>query len=76
MAITGVKTGLTSSADATTGSVKTGLIWYTDNGTTKGPSNVVTGDSSSYLGKALNSAGSKSAEREVKVAVNSIQAPE
>lgn len=69
MAIVGVTTGLDVTIEATT--LKTGLIWYMDNGTTKGQSSDLNpGSATSYLGKALNFIGNKAASREIRVAAN------
>lgn len=69
MAIVGVKTGLNTTIEATT--MKTGLIWYMDDGKTKGQSSdFAFGSAMAYLGKALNSIGNKAAARQIRVASN------
>ena len=74
MAIVGVRTELDVTVEANT-DLKTGLVWYMDNGTSKGQSNELpAGSATSYLGKALNFIGNKAAERELKTAFNDNQA--
>ena len=69
MAIIGVKTGLDTTIEAVT--LKTGLIWYMDNGTIKGQSSDLgVSSSTAYLGKALNFIGNQAASREIRVAAN------
>ncbi len=69
MAIVGVKTGLTTTIQATT--LKTGLVWWMDNGTNKGQSSdLPLGTATNYLGKALNFIGNQAAAREIRVAAN------
>lgn len=73
MAITGVRTELNVSIEATT--LKTGLVWWMDNGTIKGQSNELAADlSTTYLGKALEADGNKAGKRTPRVAKNARQA--
>ena len=73
MAITGVRTELNVSIEAT--SLETGLGWWMDNGTVKGQSNeLAAGLSTTYLGKALEADGNKAGKRTPRVAKNARQA--
>jgi hypothetical protein len=72
MAIAGVRTELNVSIEATT--LKTGLVWWMDNGTIKGQSNeLAAGLSTTYLGKALETDGNKAGKRTPRVAKNDRQ---
>ena len=73
MAITGVRTELNVTIEATT--LETGLVWWMDNGTVKGQSNeLAAGLSTTYLGKALDADGDRAGKRTPRVAKNDRQA--
>ena len=72
MAIAGVRTELDVSIEATT--LKTGLVWWMENGTIKGQSNeLAAGLSTTYLGKALGADGDRVGKRTPRVALNQRQ---
>jgi len=73
MAIAGVRTELNVSIEATT--LKTGLVWWMENGTAKGQSSdLAAGLPTTYLGKALDADGDKAGKRTPRVAKNDRQA--
>ncbi len=73
MAITGVRTELDVSIEATT--LKTGLVWWMEDGTAKGhSSDLAAGLPTAYLGKALDAAGDRTGKRTPRVALNQKQA--
>ncbi len=73
MAIAGVRTELDVSIEATT--LKTGLVWWMEDGTTKGQSSdLAAGLPTTYLGKALEADGDRAGKRTPRVAKNGRQA--
>ncbi len=73
MAIAGVRTELDVSIEATT--LKTGLVWWMEDGTSKGQSSdLAAGLPTAYLGKSLDADGNRAGKRTPRVAKNDRQA--
>jgi hypothetical protein len=73
MAIAGIRTELDVSIEATT--LKTGLVWWMEDGTTKGQSSdLAAGLPTTYLGQALGDDGDRAGKRTPRVAKNDRQA--